>query len=86
MDGKDLDLARLQGQVEAYQEQMRSLSIELLRTQVERLRQSNSELERAMELSQLEFGRYKAEVDDRLAKASTAWKELNVKLKELETK
>jgi len=81
MDEKDLEIARLKGQVEAYREQLRSMAIELLRKQVKDLQTRESERDQAMKRLHMEFGKLEATVTDRLDKASAAFIELRKQVK-----
>ena len=81
MDEKDLEIARLKGQVEAYQEQLRSLAIELLRKQVRDLQASEERRDEAVKVLHSAFGKLQASVTERLAKASAAFMELKKSVK-----
>jgi len=83
MDDSTLELSRLKGQVEAYQEQLRSITIEVLREQVQRLQKANGAIEKSLLASQTEFGRYQTTVDERLTKAIELFKELRNEVAEL---
>jgi len=78
-DKKELEIARLKGQVEAYQEQLRSLAIELLRQQVKDLQDRESSRDSAVKVLHSSFGKLEA----RLAKASAAFVELRKEVKQV---
>lgn len=80
-DEKDLEIARLKGQVEAYQEQLRSLAIELLRRQVTDLQARDERRNEALKVLASEFGKLEA----RLAKASAAFVELRKEVRAIKT-
>lgn len=82
-DEKDLEIARLKGQVEAYQEQLRSLAIELLRKQVKEMQDNEERRDSVMLANQAAFGRLQAsfgqlqaKVTERLDKASDKFVEI----------
>ena len=81
MDEKDLQIARLQGQVEAYQEQLRSMAIELLRKQVTDLQDREASRDQAVKVIHSEFGRLEAKVEERMSKAAAAFMELKKSMK-----
>ena len=78
------EIARLQGQVDSYQEQMRSVSIQLLREQLRRLQDDNAEMRRIVESTNRAMGRLRADVGERLDKAGVAFAELQEELKHRE--
>lgn len=79
---KDLEIARLRGQVEAYQEQLRSMAIDLLRKQVKDLQASEGRRDEAVKVLHSAFGKHEARVAERLAKASAAFVELRREVRE----
>ena len=81
--GKDMEIARLKGQIEAYENQYRAMSIELLRLQVSNLLEADDAREKAVKANQFAFGRFQVEVNERLAKASAAFVELREMVREL---
>ena len=83
MDEKDLEIARLKGQVEAYQTQLRSLAIELLRKQVKDVQDRESSRDSAVKSLHGAFGKLEANVSSRLAKASAAFVELRKEVKQV---
>ena len=84
MDDKDLEIARLRGQVEAYQEQLRSAAIELLRKQVKDLQTRDARRDEAVTVLHSAFGKLEARVTERLAKASVAFVELRTEVRGME--
>ncbi len=82
MDDKDLEIARLKGQVEAYQDQLKSMAVALLRKQVSDLRDRESARDSAVTVLHSAFGKLEATVSERLAKASSAFVELRNEVRE----
>ena len=80
-DAKDLEIARLKGQIEAYQSQCRSMAIELLRKQVADLQQAERDREQAIKSLHAAFGKFQTEVEARITKASTLFAELRDQVK-----
>ena len=85
MDEKDLEIARLKGQVEAYQEQLRSMAIELLRKQVKDLQSREERRDESVKVLHSAFGKLEAKVTERLAKASALFVELRKDVRAVET-
>ena len=83
MDDKDLEIANLQGQVEAYQDQLRSVSIDLLRMQVQQLRKGEQARELLVIKNQQAFGKFSTQVNDRLDKASSSFREMQGQMNEM---
>jgi len=83
MDDKDAQIANLQGQVEAYQEQLRSVSIDLLRMQVQQLRKGEQARELLVIKNQQAFGKFSTQVNDRLDKASSSFREMQGQMNEM---
>ena len=83
MDDKDLEIARLRGQVEAYQEQLRSMAIQLLRQQAKDVQDREKSRDEAVKVLHSSFGKLEANVSSRLAKASAAFLELRKEVKQV---
>ena len=83
MDAKDLEIANLKGQVEAYQEQLRSAAIELLRHQVSKLKEADESFGALILQNRTELGRQRTEFEGRFSKALAAFSELQNKVDKL---
>lgn len=73
MDEKDLEIAHLKGQIESYQDQLRSIALSLLRRQVAELQQADRNLEEMIFQAAATAGKFQTEITDRVNKASEAF-------------
>ena len=83
MEDKDLEIANLKGQVEAYQEQLRSVSIDLLRMQVKKLQEGEQARELVVIKNQQAFGKLSTQVNERLNKARDRFSQMRDQMNEM---
>ncbi len=80
---KDMEIARLKGQIDAFEKQLHSTAIELLRYQMNELVSDNTANKGAIHSLQRELASFKAEMRQRLTKATTAFTRLRDQIEEL---